>query len=99
MRSMSSRRSRTARGVNPAFATRRIGPCRGGSSMTTISDGGNTTPAGRSVIPCALENRERLLRDLQDVGVLRDRPERLEPGGAKYATGASARSRVHTSCG
>ena len=31
--------ARTARGVKRALATRRIGPCRGGSSMTTISDG------------------------------------------------------------
>ena len=57
MRSMSARCSRTARGVKRPFATRRTGPWRGGSSMTTISDGGITTPAGRSVIPCALEKR------------------------------------------
>ena len=58
IRSMSSRRARTARGVNRAFATRRSGPCRGGSSITTISDGGNTGAGrARSVMPCALENR------------------------------------------
>ena len=80
MRSMSSRRARTARGVNAALATRRIGPCLGGSSSTRISDGGSTKPAGRSVMPCALEKRSRLLRDLEHVGVLRDRPERIEAG-------------------
>ena len=44
-------------GVNRPFATRRTGPCFGGSSMTTISDGGITTPARNSVMPLALENR------------------------------------------
>ena len=50
--------SRTARGVKRAFATRRIGPCFGGSSITTISDGGiDRRRRGASVIPCALEKR------------------------------------------
>jgi hypothetical protein len=58
MRSMSVRRARTARGVKRTFATRRTGPCRGGSSRTTISDGEITAAsARRSVIPCALEKR------------------------------------------
>ena len=58
MRSTSSRRARTAFGVKRALTTRRIGPCRGGSSITRISGGGiGGAPARASVMPCALENR------------------------------------------
>ena len=57
MRSISSWRDRMARGVNRGMATRRSGPWRGGSSMTTISDGGAGAPGWPRMRPWALENR------------------------------------------
>ena len=59
MRSISSWRDRMARGVNRRIATRRSGPCRGGSRVTTISIG---WPALRAVgpercSPCSFEKR------------------------------------------
>ena len=79
MRSISGRRARTARGVKPGFATRRTGPCRGGSSMTTISDGGICITGAPQRDALRAREEHRLLRDLEDVGVLRDRPERFVP--------------------
>ena len=46
-----------ARGVKRGMATRRNGPWRGGSSMTTISDGGAGAPGWPRMRPWALENR------------------------------------------
>ena len=94
IRSMSSRRARTARGVNPALATRRIGPCLGGSSSTRISDGGSTKPAGRSVMPCALEKRSGCFETSSTSACFVIAQNGSRPGGSNHATGASARSRV-----
>ena len=57
MRSISSWRSRMALGVKRGMATRRSGPCVGGSSMTTISEGGGGAPGWPRMRPWALENR------------------------------------------
>ena len=67
--------------------------------MTTISDGGNTTPAGRSMIPCALEKRSGCLVISKMSACFVIAQNGSSPGGAKYAMGASARNRVHTSWG
>ena len=47
----------SARGVKRRLATRRIGPCRGGSSVTTISDGTATALALPRMIPCERDDR------------------------------------------
>ena len=58
MRSTSSWRARTAFGVKRPLTTRRIGTCRGGSSITTISGIFTTGCSARaSVIPYSLEKR------------------------------------------
>jgi hypothetical protein len=43
--------------VKRRLASRRIGPWRGGSSVTTISDGTATAVGGPRMIPSALEKR------------------------------------------
>ena len=56
MRSMSALRARSEARVKRALTSLRSGPCRGGSIMTTISDGGiGGAPARRSMIPCSFE--------------------------------------------
>ncbi len=63
MRSISAKRERIARGVKRRIATRRSGPCRGGSSVTTISVGWPGTdsepsgPTGMTMSPCSFEKR------------------------------------------
>ena len=57
MASISSWRSRMARGVNRRMATRRRGPWRGGSRVTTISDGCEGVPIGLRTRPCSFEKR------------------------------------------
>ncbi len=56
-RSTSSRRPRTPRGVKRRLAKRRMGPWRGGSIATTITDGTIGMSAGPMMIPCSLEKR------------------------------------------
>ncbi len=67
--------------------------------MTRISDGGNTAPAGRNVIPRALEKRRGCFEISRMSACFVIAQNGSNPGGAKYATGASARNRVHTACG
>src|SRR5262249_31760989 len=99
MRSMSGTCTRCARGVKRRLATRRSGPCRGGSSVTTISDGIATASAGPRMIPCALEKRSGCDAISATSACFVIAQNGRYPGGAKCATGASARSRVQTSCG
>ena len=54
---MSSLRALIARGVRRRMATRRSGPWRGGSRVTTISIGWPIAPFGPIIRPCSLENR------------------------------------------
>ncbi len=77
MRSISSWRDRIARGVKRGIATRRNGPWRGGSSVTTISVGCAGAPIGPEDEPVRVREDHRLRRHVGDVGVLGDRPERL----------------------
>ena len=100
MRSMIALRSRKEPRVKRLFTTRRIGPCCGGSSITTISDGGKGgAPARRSMMPCALEKRSGCFDTCTMSACFVTAQNGSYPGGSKRATGASARSRVHTACG
>jgi len=99
MRSTSARCACSARGVKRRLATRRIGPCRGGSSVTTISDGIATASTLPRMMPCALEKRTGCDATSTMSACLVIAQNGRYPAGAKCATGASARSRVHTACG
>ena len=57
MRSISSCRDRIARGVRRRIPTRRSGPWRGGSSVTTISVGCAGAPVRPRIRPCSFEKR------------------------------------------
>ena len=57
MWSISSSRERMARGVKRGIAARRNGPCRGGSRVTTMSDGCMPAPERPRTRPPALEKR------------------------------------------
>ena len=100
MRSMSERRARTARGVKRRITTRRIGPCRGGSSIMTIS--GSVT-AGASVrasmTPWAFEKRRGFVEICTMSACFVMAQNGRYPGGSIRAMGTSARSRVHRSWG
>ena len=82
------------------FTSLRIGPCRGGSSITTISDGGIAgASARRSMIPCAFEKLSGCFDTCTMSACFVIAQNGSYPGGSISATGASARSRVHTAWG
>ena len=67
--------------------------------MTTISDVITGAPARRSVMPCALENSSGCFEISRMSACFVIAQNGSSPAASKYATGASARSRVHSSCG
>ena len=103
MRPTSPNRARTAFRVNSRLAIWRMGPCRGGSRNTIISSpaiASDTASALRSrVIPLALEKSSGWEATWTRSACLVMAQNGGNPGGSKYATGASARNRAHTWCG
>ena len=85
-------------GVKRPLTTRRIGPCRGGSSITTISGVGITGASARaSVMPVRAREPQRLATTISMMSACFVIAQNgLNPGASIRATGASARSRVHT---
>ena len=100
IRSMSARLARTARGVKRPITTLRTAPCFGGSSSTTISEGGTGgAPSRGRVTPWALEKRNGCAAIWTMSACLVIAQNGRSPAASMRATGASARNRVHTSCG
>ena len=81
------------------MATRRSGPCRGGSRVTTISIGCPGEPFGPRMSPCSFENRVGCDATSRMSACFVMAQNGSYPSGSNQATGAWARNCVHTSSG